>query len=148
MFRTNQIYNIYIYLKRNFQLFIILILIIVILKTYNNSKIDNKSNGDKYKKSYYTKFYIFYFNLTYINYSFSFKYKIAKVEYNIGFYNENNDLINPSDLTLYNKLHIVCNFIENNKNNTIYSLPNIDNNQYFKCIHFFNLYNKEIFGIN
>ena len=144
-----QIQNKNLFFIRNSQLFIILILITVILKSYNKSKFIIISNSEKYKKSYYTDFGIIYLiNLTYINYSFSFKYKIAKVEYNIGFYNEKNDLVNPSDLTLYNNLHVVCNYIENNKNKTIYSLANIYNNQFFKCIQFFNIYQRELFGIN
>ena len=72
--------------------------------------------------------------------------KIVKVEYRIGFYNDNDDLIHPSDLTLYNKLHIVCHYNENN--NHIYSLANIYNNKYFKCLEFFSLHQKVKFGIN
>ena len=147
---SNKIYNKTFFLKINTQFLILLILIIIIIQLYNNSKFSIKSNSDEYKQYYFTYFGIFYIiNLTYINYSFSFKYKIAKVEYIFGFYNENNDLINPSDLTLYKNLHIICNYIENNKNNiTIYSLANIYNNQFFRCIKFFKLYQKEIFGIN
>ena len=125
-------------------------MILVFLKSYNNGKIFINLNNDKYKNSYYIKFdNLYLINLTYINYSFSFKYKIVKVEYNIGFYNENNELINPSDLTLYNNLHIICNYFENNnKRNNIYSLANIYNNQFYKCLEFFNIYQKVRFGIN
>ena len=76
-----------------------------------------------------------YLQISKIKYDFSFKYKIIKIEYKIGFYDNNKNLISPSDITLYNKLHIICHFEEiNNNNNIIDSIPNIYKNQYFKCI--------------
>ena len=39
-----------------------------------------------------------YFRITFIKYSFSFKHKIIKMEYNIGFYDVNNNLILPPNL--------------------------------------------------
>ena len=140
------------FIKRIFSKFLIVIIIlfIVILKTFNNPKKKIDLKYDKYKFSYYTNLdNLYLINLTYVNYSLSFKEKIIKVEYNVGFYNENNILINPSDLTLYNNLHIICNFYENIKNrNIIYSLPNIYNNQFYKCIEFFNISQNVRFGIN
>ena len=40
-----------------------------------------------------------YLRITFINYKFSFKYKIIKIEYYIGFYDLMNNLILPSNLT-------------------------------------------------
>ena len=41
-----------------------------------------------------------YFNVTNIKYHFSFKLNLIKIEYKIGFYDRNNTLINPSDMSL------------------------------------------------
>ena len=87
------------------------------------------------------------FNITSIIYSFSFKFNITKVEYNILFYDEKHNLIIPSDLALYHQLHIFCIITETDKNITIISLANIYNNKYFNCIEFENLRNRFNFGI-
>lgn len=87
-----------------------------------------------------------HFNLIDINYAYSFKYKIVKVEYLIGFYDKNNSIIVPSDLTLYNNLHIIC-YIENKKSNILNSLANIHRNCYYKYIEFYNINEKLKFGI-
>lgn len=128
-------------LKRYCQLFFSIIFIIFILKSYNNKNLIIDLNN-----VYYKHFSHYLMNLSYINYSFSFKFKIVKVEYRIGFYNDKDDLIHPSDLTLYKKLHIVCHY--NESNNNIYSLANIYNNYFFKCLGFFSLHQKVKFGIN
>ena len=86
------------------------------------------------------------FNLTYLKYYYSFKYKIIQIEYNIGFYDLNNNLILPSDfLFIYNYIQVICHI--NSKSIDIYSLPNIYQNLYFNCIEFIEI-NEEInFGI-
>ena len=43
-------------------------------------------------------------------------------------------------------MHIVCHY--NESNNHIYSLANIYDNKYFKCLEFFSLHQKVKFGIN
>ena len=88
-----------------------------------------------------------HFSLIDINFAYSFKYKIAKVEYLIGFYDKNNNFILPSDLTLYKKLHVIC-YIENrNFNIYINSFANIHKNSYYKCIEYYNINEKLQFGI-
>ena len=79
-----------------------------------------------------------YFNITDFKYSFSYKYNLAKIEYNIIFYDKNDNIIFPSELILYNDINILCHFKTNNTNQTIYSLANIFNKS-FTCIEFFNL---------
>ena len=78
------------------------------------------------------------------------KFNIIKIEYKIGFYNRYNNIILPSDLTLYNNLHIFC-FIEIiNKgisNIIINSIPNIEQNNFFKCTEFYYIYEKIKIGI-
>jgi len=105
--------------------------------------INNNSNYLYINKNIFKKKYKL--NYSY-NYSCSLKYNMTKVEYNIGFYDNNNKLILPSDLTLYNNLHIVCYVNENNKS-YIHSLAEISDNKYFNCIEFINLNENLNFGI-
>jgi len=89
----------------------------------------------------------FNFNITNINFSIDSNKNNIKVEYLINFLDKDNNLVSPSDLTLYNKLHILCNLNIINNNINIISLANIYENKYYKCIEFFNKYDKIIFGI-
>ena len=87
-----------------------------------------------------------YFNMTSVNYYFSFKFKMAKIEYNLGFY-ENNNLILPSDFSLYKNISIIC-YIESKITNIIiYSYAEVNKNKYYNCIEFINLNEKIEFGI-
>ena len=86
-----------------------------------------------------------------IKYFYSFKFNMVKIEYKIGFYNINNNIIEPSDLTLHKKFHLFC-FIEiknNSYNNTIIinSIPNIHQNSFYKCTEFYNINEKIKIGI-
>ena len=60
---------------------------------------------------------------------YSFKFKIIKIEYNIEFFENNTNLILPSDLTLHKSIHIFCHFEFNNSNIIINSFPSITNNK-------------------
>jgi len=83
-----------------------------------------------------------------IKYLYSFKFNIIKVEYNIEFHENNNkNLIVPSDLTLYQNLHIFCHIELNNSNIIINSFPDIIENKNFKCIEYFNIHENIKFGI-
>ena len=91
-----------------------------------------------------------FFRLFDIKYLYSFKYNIIKVEYNIEFYESDKNLILPSDLTLYNNLHIFCHIESstlNNSNIIINSYPGIIENKHFKCIEYFNIYENIKYGI-
>ena len=88
-----------------------------------------------------------YFNFSKANYNYSLKYKSIKIEYKVGFFDNNQIIINPSFLTLYNKLHILCELKLINSNISIYSLPNIYQNKYFSCTEFFSIKEKIRLGI-
>ena len=123
-----------IFLKENF------------IYKYKSIKIRTINNSilipfNKYYINNYLKNYIF-FNIT----SFSFKFNIAKIEYNITFYDENDNIIYPFDLLL-NDFRVICNSKINNTNLNINSLANIYN-KYFSCIEFFNLNEIIDVGIN
>jgi CDP-glycerol glycerophosphotransferase (TagB/SpsB family) len=161
--------------KKNFQilkpqinkiLFICLFFFISYI-TYKNknkffkSKDDIENNEDRYisfSNFNVTTINLFnmyqYFNKKYskleqANYTYSNKYNITKVDYTIGVYNEEKYLIYPSDLSLYNDVHVTCFLeIQNDTNITeIYSIPDIHNNNYFKCTEFYNISEKVKFGI-
>ena len=88
-----------------------------------------------------------FFKLFDIKYLYSFKFNIIKVEYNFEFYEVNQTLIFPSDLSLYKNLHIFCHIETNYSNIIINSFPYIIENKIFKCIEYFNIYEKIKFGI-
>ena len=88
-----------------------------------------------------------YYNITNFKYLFSFVYNIVKVEYNVGIFDINKKLISPSDLPLYDDLHIFCHFEIVGQNINIESLANIYKNKYFNCIEYFKINEKLKFGI-
>jgi len=90
---------------------------------------------------------IYYFKLINIKYFYSFKYKIAKIEYIIGCYDEKENLIFPSDISLYNNISLLCNIEIKNFNLSIDSLSDTKKNKYFNCIEFININEKVNFGI-
>lgn len=100
----------------------------------------NSSNPFIYLKGKYFKFSSF-------KYSFSFFYNIIKVEYSVGIFGENKKLISPSDLPLYEDLHVYCYFGITKQNKHIVSLANIYNNEYFNCIEFCKINERVKFGI-
>ena len=103
------------------------------INLFNNKNI-NKINIIKIKSLKNLSFKLF---LT--NYSFSFKFKIAKLEYSIEFYNKKNNSIAPPYLTLFHNLHIFCIAKDIKKNISIFSIPNIDNYRFYKCIEYLKL---------
>ena len=112
------------------------------IKHYSNKSFHSKT---KKKKKYNST--NFTFNVTSISYSKEIKTKIIKVEYLIGFYDLNKNLIAPSDLTLYYEYHVLCYNKNFKKNNFIISLANIYENNYYYCTEFFNKNENIIFGI-
>jgi hypothetical protein len=111
---------------------------------YNKSFLSKTKIKRKYNNENSTKFT---FNVTSIRYSREIKNKIIKVEYLIGFYDLNKNLIAPSDFTLYYNYHVLC-YNKNIKNNIfINSLANIYKNKNYYCTEFFNRNDNIIFGI-
>ena len=69
-----------------------------------NKKLENCKNNDNliflnpyllsnYPNKYLTRFE--YFNVSNVNYNYSLKYKLIKIEYKIGFFDDNKMIINP-----------------------------------------------------
>ena len=91
-----------------------------------------------------------FYRIDNINYTYSQKYKKVKLEYMVSIYDEQKNLIYPSDLRLYIGFHVSC-FLEiynkDNKNVSIYSLAGIHENKCFKCIEYFNIREAVTFGI-
>ena len=88
-----------------------------------------------------------YFRIENVNYSISFIFQIVKVEYNIGFYDKNNSLILPSDLSLYYNYSIICHIESKFIYLTINSFANIYQNKFYNCIEFLKINEKINFGI-
>ena len=147
----------FIFKKRYFKLILIINILIVNLFYYKNySFVKTKSNSDIYNKNY--KIFNNEFNeFNYVRkindlkiidarYCYSFKYNIVKLDYSIGFYDEEKNLISPTDISLYYNKSILCNIlIEYNIN--IDSLANIKSNKYFNCVEFYKMNEKIAVGI-
>lgn len=105
------------------------------------------NGNNKYNISRFFKESNIVFNITSIIYSFSFKYNITRIRYNIAFYDKHQNIIIPSDLTLYNNLQVFCIMTISKENQSIISFSNIYKNKYFSCIELLKI--KEIinFGI-
>ena len=86
--------------------------------------------------------------ITYLDYSYSLKYKIAEIKYCINFNDKYNNSIAPTKLFLYN-IHVICHMkYKKNyyKTHNIESIANIYENKYFCCIENFNIGEKLEFG--
>ena len=88
-----------------------------------------------------------YFNITYMNYDFSVKYNIARIEYNLQFFDKNDNYITPSDLALYKDIQVICMLEINNAESIIFTFPNIIDNKFFQCVEYFGIYEKISVGI-
>ena len=134
-------------INKVFKLFIFLYLLlsfIIFRKNIYNRAINRSYNNNFFISGFkYTNLFL---NFNNINYYFSYRYGMVEVEFNIAFYDINNNLIIPSNLALYNDLHVICHIKKKNKNN-IDSLSNIYINKYFNCIEYFQLNEKLKLGI-
>ena len=133
-------------------------------KSLNNNNIENKQIATAFNTSdsnmikfflyddfYFNSMFIYntfknkYFNITSLDYSFSTKFSKIKFQFTFGVFDKNKNIINPSDLTLYTKMSVLC--IMNVNDTTIYSLPQIIDNQYYECIEFFEINETPTFGL-
>ena len=112
-----------------------------------NIKYDIDNYLVKYKKIESKHLYNLYIGVSSIKYSLSYIFHIVKLEYSFAFYDLNNSLIIPSDITLYYSLHIFCNSFDINNNISIISISYIIQNKYFNCIEYFNINEKMNIGI-
>ena len=86
-----------------------------------------------------------FFNLTSINYYFSYYYNQVEFEYCFCFYDQENNLIFPSDLSLYYNLHFFCILKSNNIN--LQSISDIHQNKFFCCLEYYELNNPALFEV-
>jgi len=77
------------------------------------------------------------FNLSSIEFSINSGHDLIKVEYLIDFYDKANNIIIPSDLTLYYNYSIFCFFNETKNNNIIISIAYVFENLRYRCFEFF-----------
>ena len=88
-----------------------------------------------------------FFNITHVSYQFSNIHKLVRTEFNMEFFEENENLISPSDLALYKGLQVMCTLEITNSNTIIYSYPHIVDNKYYQCIEYFDINEKITIGI-
>ena len=88
-----------------------------------------------------------YFNITKINYMFSYDFNTVKIEYFIGIYDKNDKLIAPSNLGFYYNLHVMCNLEVPSANITIESMAGIYNDKYHRCVEFYKIKENVYFGL-
>ena len=133
-----------------FKFIIIYLYFTFLIEIFNNKNVIIVKNNINTKNNHLLTFNSFdelRFNITFINYIFSFKYNISKIEYNIVFYNQNNKLIIPSHLTLYYNLHIFCQTYISDNNIFIKYIADIYENIYYHCEEYINLNQLIRFGI-
>ena len=137
-----------------FKLFVLYVFkIIIFISLLNKIKKNYYNNYENKNLNQKNKFYVFYYN-NYTDYFriieikciYSAKFRLVKIKYRIGFYVEQN-IISPSDLTLYKNIQVICSIKIINHNLEINSLPNIFNNIYYECIDYYNLNEKIKIGI-
>ena len=88
----------------------------------------------------------YYFNLTYVNFFFSLKFKMVKVEYNIAFYDKNDNYVPPTTMISQN-IHLNCHTEILNTEEKTESMGDIIDNKYFKCVELFSTNERLKFGI-
>ena len=132
--------------------------LIIIIFFYLTSKINNKNKPNIIFISKVNNYNInftgsllfnnnnnIFFNLTSINYYFSYYYNQVELKYCFCFYDQENNLIFPSDLSLYYNLHFFCILKSNNIN--LQSVSNIHQNKYFCCLEYFELNNPTLLEV-
>ena len=120
--------------------FTLFIIFLIINFLFLNKNFIIKNNYEVYKIYNLDKIIL---NISTINYIFSFKYNITKIQYNISIYDKNHNIILPSNLGLYYKFHIFCHSNNIKKKISIIYTATIYNNCYFSCIDYIN-YNEMI----
>ena len=78
---------------------------------------------------------------------YSLKFQMVKIEYKITLYDNNKNLLLPSDLSLYYNMNVICHIKIINSNICINTFANIYQNKYFQCIEYYKINEKVIFGI-
>ena len=137
-------YQIFSYYYYKFVLLIIIFIIFINLSFFNKS--NNSKNESELiifkNKNFQNNIFINYSNLTY---TFSYKYNIVEIKYYIKLIDEKNNLLKPSDLSRFHKIHVVCH-IQKGDLFIVDSLANIYGNTYY-CIEYFNIKQEIKFGI-
>ena len=138
------------FIKKVLKLILIINILIVNLFYYKNysfvkNKNNNISNNEFNDFNYLRK--INDLKVIDVRYYYSFKYNIVKLDYSFGFYDEKENLISPTDISLYYKKSIICNIMIEYNNVNIDSLANIKSNKYFNCIEFYKISEEIAVGI-
>ena len=85
-----------------------------------------------------------YFNISCLTFNYDELNKTSKLEYIIGFYNENQKLFNPNN----NSKIITAECFKKIKKTMIFNTPVLEKDKYYKCIEYFNASNSIRFGVH
>ena len=88
-----------------------------------------------------------YFSVSDVKFTYSKENGLIETLYNLYFYNQEFNIIKPSDLPFLYNLSILCNLYNYDINDNIYSFSNIYKNQYFYCIEYSKFSENVKFGI-
>ena len=88
-----------------------------------------------------------YLNIINVTYCYSSEFNLIEIKYYFLLYDKNNNAIRPSDLSLIYRLILLCNIYIFESKENIYTIPNIQENQYFFCIEYINIVEHIKFGI-
>ena len=138
--------------KKNIHLIIIKILIIYLSLQFIYFAFENSIKYNHFFNTFYLKNLALdnekdlTLKISYLDYSYSLKYNITEVKYCINFYDEYNNPIAPTTLSLYN-FHVICHMKSIVNNINFESIANIYQNKYFFCIEYFYIDEKVTFGI-
>ena len=134
--------------KTKFEKTIICFFLFCFFSSFKNQKffLIKIRNVEFYKKS--NSFIYNNLNFVFKNHKLYYNnnYNIVKISYQFQVFDSNHNSINPSDLTLYYNLHILCFFNDNNRVN-VYSLASIEDDKFFKCIEFLKYHDDAKYGI-
>ena len=128
-------------------------IIILFLKRKKNYITDYSMYNYKLNESFIEEYdeienennFNFSYKMTDFKYTFSKRFSIVEVKYNVTLY-DNKTLIKPSDIKRLYDCHFFCYMKNLNSQNTIYSLANINQNRDFYCIEYLNINEKVEFG--
>ena len=139
-----------------FKYIIFFSLILIYIKINHLLLINDKTEYNLEEQNYFPEYIYFknltnisdiYLNIMNITYSYSKINQLIEIKYYIKLKDENNNKIKPSDLSLFYNLHFLCVLYIFEKNEIIYSLANIQDNEFFSCIEYININEEAKFGI-
>ena len=135
-------------------------IIVVIIKTFlmsnfkhqniyyiNNNINENKNYDFSTHIENITDINNIFLKVVKVSYYYSIEYDLIETKYYIEVNDNNNNIIKPSDFSLYFNLHILCDILILENEKKVYSFSNIEENKFFFCYEYINMDEHVKFGI-